>query len=223
MQDFNLKKTLKVYAITDRKYILHNNYTIEEAVENAIKGGATIIQLREKELDFDIFLKQAISLKKITSKYNIPLIINDNIDVAIKSNADGVHLGQSDIIGKDLLQIRTLFKNKIIGLSANSIEEASIGLKYSVDYLGIDTPFSKTKYSKNTKKDAKQMSFEKMIEITNNIKIPCVAIGGIHTNTIPLLKGTGISGVAMISAIFDNKDIKQETVKLTNLINKYIY
>ena len=222
MQNFNSKKTLKVYAITDRKYILKNNYTMEEAVENAIKGGATIIQLREKELDFNLFLKQAISLKKITSKYNIPLIINDNIDVAIKSNADGVHLGQSDIIGKDLFQIRKLFQNKIIGLSANSLQEALIGEKYNVDYLGIDTPFSNTKYSHNTKKDAKQTSFANMIEITNKIKIPCVAIGGIHKNTIPLLRDTGVSGVAMISAIFDNKDIKQETVKLTNIINKYI-
>ena len=214
MQDFNLKKTLKVYAITDRKYILHNNYTIEEAVENAIKGGATIIQLREKELDFDAFLDEAKSIKKITDRYNIPLIINDNVEVAIACGADGVHLGQEDLIGKSISEIREkIGKNKIIGISANTLAEAIEAEKNGADYLGIDTPFATA-----TKLDYKNASFDEMKKITGAVKIPCCAIGGVNAETIPLLAGTGIAGVAMISAIFAEKNIREATARLKKLI-----
>lgn len=206
---------LKLYAITDRRWFNDNWYTIEKAVEEAILGGATIIQLREKELDFDAFFSEAVSIKKITEKYNIPLIINDNVDIAIACDADGVHLGQEDLIGKNIAEIREKFgKNKIIGISANTLEEAVKAEQSGADYLGIDTPFSTA-----TKLDYKNASFEQMKKITSSVKIPCVAIGGINAKTIPLLKNTGITGVAMISAIFSEKNIKQTTEKLLNIIN----
>ena len=209
------KEQLKLYAITDRRWLKDNNYTLEKAVEEAILGGATIIQLREKELDFNDFLNEAILIKKITNKYNIPLIINDNIDIAIACDADGVHLGQEDLIGKSIAEIRNKFgKNKIIGISANTLEEAIKAEQEGADYIGIDTPFSTA-----TKLDYKNASFEQMKEITNSVKIPCCAIGGINAKTIPSLKNTGIAGVAMISAIFAEKNIRKATEYLLNIIN----
>ena len=211
MQDVNLK----LYAITDRRWFNYNGYTIENAVEEAILGGATIIQLREKKLDFDAFLNEAISIKKITEKYNIPLIINDNVDIAIACTVDGVHLGQEDLIGKNIAEIREKFgKNKIIGISANTLEEAVKAEQSGADYLGIDTPFATA-----TKLDYKNASFEQMKKITSSVKIPCVAIGGINAKTIPFLKDTGIACVAMISAIFAEKNIKKATENLLNIIN----
>ena len=210
MKDVNLK----LYAITDRRWFNDNGYTIEKAVEEAILGGATIIQLREKELDFDAFLSEAVSIKKITEKYKIPLIINDNVEVAIACNANGVHLGQEDLIGTNIAEIREKFgKNKIIGISANTLDEAIKAEQEGADYLGIDTPFSTA-----TKLDYKNASFEQMKKITSSVKIPCVAIGGINAKTIPLLKNTGITGVAMISAIFAEKSIKQATENLLAII-----
>ena len=219
MSTFQLSKQLICYAITDRRYIYHNNHTIERAVEDAIIGGASIIQIREKHIEFNDFLKEAILIKKITSRYKIPLIINDNIEVALSCGADGIHLGQDDLkkYNSDFLKIRKQFENKILGISANTLEEAKIAEKNGADYLGIDTPF----YTK-TKSDYKNTSFEEMRNITSNIKIPCVAIGGINKHTIPLLKNTGIIGVAMISAIFDNKNITRATKELLQITKKVI-
>ena len=206
---------VKLYAVTDRRWLKDNNYTLEKAVEEAILGGATIIQLREKELNFNDFLNEAILIKKITKKYNIPLIINDNIDIAIACDADGVHLGQEDLIGKSIAEIRKkIGKDKIIGISSNTLEEAIKAEQEGADYIGIDTPFATA-----TKLDYKNASFEQMKEITNSVKISCCAIGGINAKTIPLLKNTGIVGVAMISAIFAEKNIKKATKDLLNIIN----
>lgn len=215
MHNFLIKQ-LKCYAITDIRYINNNNYTIDKAVEEAILGGASIIQIREKQMAFNDFVDEAKIVKNITKQYNIPLIINDNIEVALECDADGVHLGQNDLkkYNNDFYKIRSEFEGKILGISANTLEEAKIADKNGADYLGIDTPFS-TK----TKLDYKNASFEEMRNITNNIKIPCVAIGGINKNTIPMLANTGIVGVAMISAIFDNKNVQQATDELSSIIN----
>ena len=208
-----LNDALKLYAVTDRRWLAQNGYTLETAVEEAILGGATIIQLREKELDFDAFLNEAKSIKKLTDKYSIPLIINDNVEVAIACGADGVHLGQEDLIGKSIAEIRHKFgKDKIIGISANTLAEAIEAEKNGADYLGIDTPFATA-----TKLDYKNASFDEMKKITNTVKIPCCAIGGINAETIPLLAGTGIAGYAMISAIFAEKNIREATARLKKL------
>ncbi len=209
-----LAEKLKLYAVTDRRWLAENGYTLETAVEAAILGGATIIQLREKELDFDAFLDEAKSIKKITDRYKIPLIINDNVEVAIACGASGVHLGQEDLIGKNIAEIRQKFgKNKIIGISANTLAEAIEAEKNGADYLGIDTPFATA-----TKLDYKNASFEDMKKITSSVKIPCCAIGGINAETIPLLAGTGIAGYAMISAIFAEKNIREATENLLQII-----
>lgn len=221
MSLFDLSSVLKVYAITDRKMIFSNNYTIEKAVEMAILGGATIIQIREKEITFEEFLQTAQSVKTITKKYNIPLIINDNLDVAIAADADGVHLGQEDLekYNHNFTKIRKrIGDDKIIGVSANTIEEAIIAEQNGADYLGVNTPFLKTKYSHNTKLDAKKLSFEDTSNIVNAVKIPCVGIGGVHKETIPLLGGINFVGLAMISAIFEEKDIKKNVKMLKNTI-----
>lgn len=217
------KKKLKLYAITDRNYIFNNNYTIESAVEYAILGGATIVQIREKKLNNNEFLKEVLSVKKITSKYNVHLIVNDNVEVAIKSDADGIHLGQEDLIGKDIKILRKEFgENKIIGISADTLEEAIIAEKNGADYIGTTSPFTNSKISNHTKPDAKINSFEEIEKILNNVKIPCVMIGGIKKQTIPLFKDLKVSGFAMISAIFDNKDIKKETNEILQIINNII-
>ena len=209
-----LAEKLKLYAVTDRRWLAQNGYTLETAVEEAILGGATIIQLREKELDFDAFLDEAKSIKKITDRHKISLIINDNVDVAIACGADGVHLGQEDLVGKSISEIREKFgQDKIIGISANTLAEAIEAEKNSADYLGIDTPFATA-----TKLDYKNASFEEMKKITSTVKIPCCAIGGINAETIPLLKDTGVTGFAMISAIFAEKDIREATALLKKLI-----
>ncbi|MBQ7536701.1 MAG: thiamine phosphate synthase [Rickettsiales bacterium] len=211
-----LADKLKLYAITDRRWLAENGYTLETAVEEAILSGATILQLREKELDFDAFLSEAKAIKKITNRYKIPLIINDNIEVAIACGADGVHLGQEDLIGKSIAEIRQKFgKNKIIGISANTLEEAIEAERNGADYLGIDTPFATA-----TKLDYKNASFDEMKKITSTVKIPCCAIGGVNAETIPLLAGTGVAGYAMISAIFAEKNIR-ETVAMLKKVAKY--
>lgn len=220
----SLTKQLKLYAITNRKRIdtSNSNLTTAEAVEQAILGGATIIQLREKELNTEDFLKVAIDVKKVIDKYdNVPLIINDNVEVAIKCNANGIHLGQDDLkkYNNNLIEIRKQFgNNKIIGISTHNVKEAIDAEKIGANYLGVGCIFP-TK----TKLDTVPTSIETLTQITHSVKIPCVAIGGMHDKTIPLLKNTGIVGVAMISAIFAFPDIKKETNKLLNIINNTLF
>ena len=197
-----------VYAVTDRTWL--NGQTLEEQVEKAIKGGATFLQLREKKLCYDDFLKQAIALKKITDKYNIPFVINDNVDIAIAVGADGVHVGQKDMEAGKVRQ--KLGQNKIIGVSVQTVEQAILAQKQGADYLGVGAVFSTS-----TKLDASEVSFETLQKICNAVSIPVVAIGGISQSNILQLKGSGIDGVAVVSAIFAQKDITQATKELVAL------
>ena len=191
------REKMLVYAVTDRTWL--NGQTLEEQVEKAIKGGATFLQLREKKLCYDDFLKQAIALKKITDKYNIPFVINDNVDIAIAVGADGVHVGQKDMEAGKVRQ--KLGQNKIIGVSVQTVEQAILAQKQGADYLGVGAVFSTS-----TKLDASEVSFETLQKICNAVSIPVVAIGGISQSNILQLKGSGIDGVAVVSAIFAQKD-----------------
>ena len=211
----SLKSVLRLYAITDAKMIANDGFTLQEAVEKVILGGATIIQLREKNISFDEYLQKAIAVKQITDKYNIPLIVNDNIDVAVACDASGVHLGQED--ENISVAKQKLSKNKIIGISANTLEEAIVAEQNGADYLGIDTPFATT-----TKKDQKLSNIDTMMQICNKVKIPCVAIGGINTGNIVKIANTGIIGIAVISAIFGNKNIEKNAKDLLQIINQNI-
>lgn len=202
-----------VYAVTDRTWL--NGSTLKQQVEQAIKGGATLIQLREKELSYTAFLEQAIQLKKVTDKYHIPLIINDNVDVAKAVNAEGVHVGQKDMEAGAVRQ--KLGENKIIGVSVQTVEQALLAQKQGADYLGVGAVFSTS-----TKLDASEVSFETLQKICDAVSIPVVAIGGINAQNIMQLKNSGIDGVAVVSAIFAQKDIIQATKELTNLAKQIV-
>ena len=202
-----------LYAITERAWL--KGKTVAKAVEEAILGGATFIQLREKNLSYEEFLKTAIEVKVITDKYNIPFIINDNVDIAVKVGADGVHIGQSD---EEIKTAREkLGADKIIGLSAGTVEEAVQAEQNGADYIGVGAVFNTS-----TKLDAITVSFETLREICNTIKIPVIAIGGISKNNALQLAGTGIEGISVVSAIFAQDDIKAATTELLELAKQII-
>lgn len=189
----NFREKLKVYAITDRKWL--NGRSLENAVEIVLKAGIKTIQLREKNLSDDELLKEAVSLKKISDKYDAIFIVNDNVEVAKKADASGVHIGQSDM---GIIEARKILgSEKIIGVSVQTVDEAVLAEKNGADYLGVGSIFSTT-----SKDDAIRVSIETLKSICNTVKIPVVAIGGINETNVDLLRGSGIAGVAMISGIW---------------------
>lgn len=199
------KEDLLVYAVTDRYWL--GDETLYSQVEKALKGGATYIQLREKTLDDATFLQEAIEIQALCKSYNVPFVVNDNVDIAIQMNADGVHVGQSDM---EALDVRAkLGKDKIIGVSAQTVEQALLAQAHGADYLGVGAVFPT-----GSKDDADDVSHETLKEICDAVDIPVVAIGGITINNVQELKGTGIAGVAVISAIFGQKDITEATKNL---------
>lgn len=194
-----------VYLVTDRD--LMSTETLEEAVELAIKGGSTLIQLREKDCSSLDFYKTAVNVKAITDKYNVPLLINDRLDIAQAVNCDGIHIGQSDLPCSVARKI--LGDDKIIGVSAGSLEEALKAEQDGADYLGVGAI-----YSTGTKKDATSITMDELKKIRDNIKIPIVVIGGINKDRIKDFKGIGIDGLAIVSAIIAKKDIKKATEEI---------
>ena len=205
------KKDLLLYAVTDRAWV--GKETLYEQVEDALKGGATFIQLREKELDKESFLKEAIEIKKLCKKYNVPFVINDEVDIALQVDADGVHVGQSDMEAGNVREI--LGPDKIIGVSAQTVEQALLAEKRGADYLGVGAVF-KT----GSKDDADDVSHETLKAICEAVSIPVIAIGGITVDNVAELKGTGICGIAVISAIFAKTDIKEATNKLLETVKE---
>ncbi len=199
------KKLLRLYAVTDRSWL--KGRTLYEDVEKSLKGGATLIQLREKNMTFDDFIKSAEKILTLCRKYNVPLIINDNVEVALACGADGVHLGQSDTGIAKARQI--LGNSKIIGATAKTIEQAKKAQKDGADYLGSGAIFGTS-----TKNDAKKMDMETLRSITAAVDIPVVAIGGITGENIFMLKNTGIAGAAVVSGIFAQADIEKATENL---------
>lgn len=189
-----------VYLVTDRD--LMSTDTIEEAVEQAIKGGCTLIQLREKECSSLDFYNTAVNVKKITDKYNVPLLINDRLDIVQAVDAAGVHVGQSDIPCSVVRKI--LGDDKIIGVSAGNLKNAVKAEADGADYIGVGAM-----YATGTKKDAKPTSMEELKKIRENVSIPIVVIGGINKNRIKDFKGTKIDGLAIVSAIIAQKDITE--------------
>lgn len=204
---------LKLYAITDRAWIYRK--PLDQQVEDAIRGGATIIQLREKNISEDEFIKEAILIKKVCNKYNVPLIINDNAEVAFKSGADGVHVGLND---SPVELIRKKYgKNFIIGATAKTVEQAKSALEQGADYIGVGAVFPSP-----TKTDAVRITFSQLNDICNSVTIPAVAIGGISLENIHELTGCSIKGVAVVSAVFGSEDIQSATVKLRKEVEKYL-
>ena len=207
------KESLLLYAVTDRAWL--NGESLYKQVEKAIKGGVTFVQLREKNLDEESFLNEASEIQKLCRKYNIPFVINDNVEIARKINADGVHVGQSDMKAGNVRDI--LGKDKILGVSAQTVEQALLAEREGADYLGVGAVFPT-----GSKSDADDVSYETLKEICSAVSIPVVAIGGIGATNIHKLENSGISGIAVISAIFAADDIKLATEKLKELTKKVV-
>lgn len=208
------KKDLLLYAVTDRSWL--GGRTLYQDVEAAIKGGATFIQLREKNLDEAHFLEEAKEIKELCKKYQVPFVINDNVDIALAMDADGVHVGQCDMEAGAVRE--KLGPDKIIGVSAQTVEQALLAEQKGADYLGVGAVFPT-----GSKDDAVEVSHETLKAICEAVKIPVIAIGGISTGNVMELSGSGICGIAVISAIFAKPDIeaaakelKEQTEKMLN-------
>ena len=207
------RKSLLLYVVTDRSWL--GEKSLSGQVDESIKNGATFVQLREKDISFESFTAIAREIKTICARHNVPFVINDNIDVALAVDVDGVHIGQSDIM---LSRARSLLGNdKIIGVSAGSLEEALQAKKGGADYIGVGAVFPT-----ETKKDAESVSIDLLKKITGDTNIPTVAIGGIGENNISQLAGSGIDGVAVISAVFAQQDIGSATKNLRILAEKVV-
>ena len=197
--DFN-KEALLLYAVTDRAWI--GKQTLLEQIEDALKGGVTILQLREKGLDEDSFVKEAIQVKALCRRYGVPLIINDNLEVALRSGADGVHVGIEDAPVAEIRQ-RT-GKDFLIGATAKTVTQAVLAEKSGADYLGVGAVFPSP-----TKKNAVRITPEQLKAICTSVCIPTFAIGGISLENAAQLKGGGMDGIAVVSAIFGAGDIQK--------------
>lgn len=196
---------LSLYLVTDRSLMTSGNLT--DCIESAIQGGVTMVQLREKELSSREFFETACAALKVTRNYHVPLIINDRVDIAMASNADGVHLGQSDLPAN--VARAMLGNDKIIGVTAPSIALAQKAKEDGADYIGVGAIFGTS-----TKKDAKTGSIDLLREISAAVDIPIVAIGGINSDNAALLKGTGIDGIAVVSGIVAQSDITKAAYTL---------
>lgn len=205
---------LELYAVTDRHWL--GNQTLLEQVQEALDGGATCIQLREKQLDDKTFLQEAIEIQKLCKEYHVPFIVNDNVEIAKDMHADGIHVGQSDM---EALDVRKALGNDVIlGVSAQTVEQAKKAEAHGADYLGVGAVFPT-----GSKDDAEDVSYETLKAICEAVSIPVIAIGGITQDNVKELAGSGIVGIAVISAIFGQqhitqatKDLKQATEQMLN-------
>ena len=201
----NLKDSLLLYAVTDRRWT--GEKTLAQQVEEAIQGGATFVQLREKDLGESAFYEEAVEIAALCKRYNVPFVINDNVDIAKKMGADGVHVGQSDMEAGDVRAL--LGPDAILGVSAQTVEQAKLAEARGADYLGGGAVFTT-----DSKDDAVEVPHETLKAICEAVSIPVIAIGGISEGNVSELNGTGICGIAVISAIFGQKDIKKATEDL---------
>ena len=199
------EKELLLYAVTDRHWL--GEETLYDQVKKALDGGATFVQLREKNLDREDFLAEAKEIQKLCREYGVPFVINDEVSIAKDIDADGVHVGQSDMEAMDVRKI--LGPDKILGVSAQTVEQAVIAEKHGADYLGVGAVFTT-----GSKDDADDVSHETLKAICEAVSIPVIAIGGITKDNVAELAGSGICGVAVISAIFGQKDIQKATEEL---------
>ena len=208
-----IRSAMLLYAVTDRAWL--GARTLPEVAEEVLQNGATFLQVREKGLDHAAFLAEAGELKALAGRYHVPFVVNDSVEVALECGADGVHVGQSDIRGRD---IRALIgPDKILGISANTVETALAAQKAGADYIGVGAVFGTT-----TKKDAKNLSVEQLRAICDAVDIPVVAIGGIGAENLLQLRGSGVDGVAVVSAIFAQPDPGAATKGLRALAEELV-
>ena len=205
-----LAESLLLYAVTDRHWL--GDRTLYEVVRESLDGGVTFLQLREKDLDDEVFFREAVCLRDLAREYGVPFVINDNVD---RMDADGVHVGQSDMEAGD---VRALIgPDKILGVSAQTVEQAVLAEKRGADYLGVGAVFPT-----GSKDDADDVSFETLKAICEAVSIPVVAIGGITADNTPELAGSGICGIAVISAIYGQKDICKAAASLKKITGEMV-
>lgn len=209
-----IKKSMLLYAITDREW-LKEGETLESVVEDVLKSGATFLQLREKIQGHEEIVKTARNLQTLCKKYNVPFVVNDDIMAAKEIDADGVHIGQSDMEYTKAREI--LGPDKIIGVSAGNLAEAKEAERVGADYIGVGAIFHT-----DTKKDATSLTMAQLKEISEEVSIPVVAIGGISIDNALELKGTGVDGICVISAIFGSENPSEATKKLLDLSKQII-
>jgi thiamine-phosphate pyrophosphorylase len=200
-----LAESLLLYAVTDRHWL--GDRSLYDVVKESLDGGVSFLQLREKDLDDAHFYEEAVALQALAREYNVPFVVNDNVDIALRMDADGVHVGQSDMEAGDVRAL--LGPDKILGVSAQTVEQAVLAEQRGADYLGVGAVFPT-----GSKDDAEDVSFETLKAICDAVSIPVVAIGGITLGNTPQLAGSGICGIAVISAIFAQKDIKEASAEL---------
>ena len=207
------KHTMLLYAVTDRAWV--GQQTLYQQVESALKGGVTCVQLREKHLDDAAFLQEANEIHALCQQYGVPLFINDNVDVAVQCHAEGIHVGQEDMAAAQVRQ--RVGEGVMIGVSVHSVQEALDAVVHGADCLGVGAAFAT-----HTKEDVNVLPHETLKAICDAVDIPVVAIGGIHKDNILQLKGTGVDGVALVSAIFSAPDIEAECKELKALSEQII-
>lgn len=207
------KSALLLYAVTDRMWLGEGSLSAQ--VEEAIQAGTTFVQLREKELSPEAFLSLGKEIKAVTNRYNIPFVINDNVEIALACQADGVHVGQDDMSACDVR--KKIGLDKILGVSVQTVEQAVAAQQNGADYLGVGAVFSTS-----TKPDADTVSLDTLRAICKAVSIPVVAIGGINKGNMLKLSGTGIDGIAVVSAIFAQKNIAGATKELRELAEKVV-
>ncbi|MGI6255661.1 MAG: thiamine phosphate synthase [Acutalibacter sp.] len=207
------KKDLLLYAVTDRSWL--GERTLYQQVEEALQGGATFVQLREKELEKEAFRQEALEIKELCRRYHVPFVLDDDVELAREVDADGVHVGQSDMEAGDVRAL--LGEGKILGVSAQTVEQAVLAEQRGADYLGVGAVFHT-----DSKADAQAVSYETLKAICQAVHIPVIAIGGIGKKNVLELKGSGICGIAVISAIFGAADIRQATQELKALTEEMV-
>ena len=210
----DIRKAMLLYAVTDQMW-LKEGETLGDVVESVLQNGATFLQIREKDLAQDAFEAEAERLKTLCTQHEVPFVVNDSVEIALQCDADGVHVGQSDIKGRDIRSI--IGPDKILGISAGTVEEAIAAEIAGADYIGVGAVFSTS-----TKKNARSMTMERLKEIVSSVSIPVVAIGGISTENILLLRGSGVDGVAVVSAIFATENPGKATANLLKLAEQVV-
>ena len=209
-----IRKAMLLYAVTDQSW-LKEDQALFSVCEDVLANGATFLQIREKDLDADTFEAEAAKLNELCHRYHVSYVVNDSVEIALAIDADGVHVGQSDIRGRD---IRSLIgPDKILGISAGTVEEAIAAENAGADYIGVGAVFGTS-----TKKNARNLSVEKLNEITSAVSIPVVAIGGIHAGNLMELSGSGVDGVAVVSAIFAADNPGEATAQLLELAKEMV-
>ena len=209
-----IKNSMLLYAVTDRAW-LKENESLVSVCRSVLENGATFLQIREKDLDEAAFEQEAEELKNLCKEYSVPFVVNDSVEIALNIDADGVHVGQSDIKGRDIRSM--IGSEKILGVSVGTVEEAVTAEKAGADYIGVGAVFVTS-----TKKDSRNLTIEKLKEICDAVSIPVVAIGGINASNVKQLSDSGIDGIAVISAIFADENPGEATAELLKLSKEII-